>query len=108
MAVLKTGYVYIWDKKRQRHNYKHRLVIESLLGRELLPQESIHHLNGCRTDNRIENLLLCKTMKTHSENEVHWGRPISQKLCNLCAKRHHAKGLCNTHYMRLLRLGYKH
>jgi hypothetical protein len=38
--------------------FEHILVVEELLGRYLLPNESVHHRNAVRDDNRPENLEL--------------------------------------------------
>jgi hypothetical protein len=45
--------------------YEHRLVAEQKLGRRLLPDEIPHHINGVKTDNRLENIEVLPSRAHH-------------------------------------------
>lgn len=55
------GYMTVWQPEEKRYAHQHRLVMEALLGRPILPEENVHHKNGVRHDNRPENLELWVT-----------------------------------------------
>ena len=54
--INKNGYLTL--AIRGKKVYVHRMVMEEYLGRKLNPSEHVHHINGDKTDNRIENLEL--------------------------------------------------
>lgn len=50
--------------------FEHRKIMEKFLGRRLERKEHVHHRNGDKTDNRIENLMLFEDAKAHAEWHV--------------------------------------
>jgi hypothetical protein len=56
------GYLYVWHKgTRFRHKGAvavHRLVMDEIVGWDLKRVESVHHINGNKLDNSINNLMV--------------------------------------------------
>lgn len=125
-TILKKGQPHLTNNGYFRINIngkrvlQHRYIMEQHLGRPLYTKERIHHLNGIRTDNRIENLKLFEnngehlkkhhpnTWKKRKENNVSidWTKYEipkhgSKRKCLVigCTNEAKKRSLCLKHYI---------
>lgn len=117
--ITPLGYLRInVDGKRILH---HRYVMEQFLGRKLKKNEKMHHKNGIKTDNRIENLELYKSHSEHMKKNHRYlwrdrkisppytskeisniservNRPFGYYTKCFCGKNLDSRNLCSKHY----------
>ena len=61
---------YVMLRVQGGYRMEHRIIMEKHIGRSLLPGENVHHINGVRDDNRIENLELWASSQPSGQREL--------------------------------------
>lgn len=91
--ALKTGYIgYVAE---------HRMVMSESLSRPLLETELVHHKNGIKADNRIDNLVIisrAEHVKEHhgGTNNCNWKGQKPERTCAACGNTFQVK----FHYLK--------
>ena len=76
-SLIPSGYIVINRSKGRQ--YAHREIMEEILGRPLMKNERVHHINGVRHDNSPENLELWSVSQPAGqrvEDKIAWAKQI--------------------------------
>jgi hypothetical protein len=82
-SVGRDGYVRAWVNTT-RPDYEHRLAWERVRG-PIAPGLELHHINGDRRDNRIDNLLLVSSSE-HRRIHNGWAKDADGRWLKPCRK----------------------
>ena len=99
--VSKHGYVVLQPRVgvRQKQIMEHRQVMEQHLGRQLLPKETVHHRDGCRSNNKLENLELFSSRHSPGqriEDKIAWAIELLQTYPEFLAKQNYQLTPCTS------------
>lgn len=84
-TIHKSGYVMVRtpghprSKSNNGYVFEHIIIMEEYIGRHLVASENVHHINGIKNDNRIENLELWTRPQPsgiRSSDAVAWAKEI--------------------------------
>lgn len=115
--VGNTGYVFIWEPAhplamRDHYVLEHRKVWFDAHG-EIPTGHHVHHINGDKTDNRLENLEVKAPSDHHRDHVREAGQivnqygawPLQDGVCSTegCTKPVKSRGMCVACYTRWIR-----
>jgi hypothetical protein len=80
------GYWVIWcpyhpDSNSKGYVFEHRLIMEEHIGRFLLNEEIVHHIDENRQNNEISNLQL---INRDQHMKIHYKIDMSNRICSRC------------------------
>lgn len=79
-----------------------RVIMERYLGRELEPDDDIHHIDGDPTNNSIENLQIIKHGLHQKQHRLFFDKQVR---CQICGNIFLWKGVSQRRYFADLRAG---